>query len=292
MVRLSTLGVALAIALPLVACTRHGGGGGGPTPIGQGPPPLGPGVSVDGPSAPPAGAPGPAAQGGSPSGGPFFVADATRRAVPILRADAPNTRYAALDRDTCEAELTRRSVPFVRGEPTEGVMAPVRLRGAVRGVSIHTSRSAKEREKSIYEIFDCRLVLALDDFSDLVSRRDVVEMIHFNAYRPKTQNGCTQKYWGLQHCAALAIDVGELKRKDGSVLNVDRDFHGRIGLGTCASGTGPSPVTPQATELWSFVCDAAQRALFNVMLTPNYNTEHKNHFHLEITPDAGWMMIK
>ena len=28
-----------------------------------------------------------------------------------------------------------------------------------------------------------------------------------------------------------------------------------------------------------------------MMLTPNYNAEHFNHFHVEITPDANWMMI-
>ena len=224
--------------------------------------------------------------------GPFFVADPTRRAVPILRDDAPNSRYAALGREACEAELTRRAVPFVRGEATEGVLAPVRLRGAIRGVAIHSDRAVKDRERSMYEIFDCRLVLALDDFSEMLAHRDVVEMIHMNAYRPKSQNGCTQKYWGLQHCAALAVDVRAFKRKDGSVLEVERDFHGRIGLGTCVAGIAPSPPTAQATELWSFVCGAAERALFNVMLTPNYNAEHKNHFHLEITPEAGWMMIK
>ena len=70
------------------------------------------------------------------------------------------------------------------------------------------------------------------------------------------------------------------------------DFHGRIGLGTCASGVGPSPQTKGADELWSFVCDAAGRAIFHVMLTPNWNAEHKNHFHLEITPEANWMMVK
>lgn len=228
----------------------------------------------------------------TPSDAPFFIADPTRRAVPILRDDAPNSGYARLGRDACEAELARRAVPFVRGEPTEGVLAPVRLRGPLHGVSIHTERSPKEREKSIYEIFDCRLVLALDDFSEQLARRDVVEMIHFNAYRPKSQHGCTARYWGLQHCAALAVDVGKLKRRDGSVLDVLRDFHGSIGLATCAKGVGPAPATPVAAELWSVVCDAAHRALFHVMLTPNYNAEHKNHFHLEVTPEASWMMIK
>jgi hypothetical protein len=279
---------AFAFSSALLGCSRAHRGDPTPTsPAPDGPAPsagpLGP-AGVD--------APRPAAA----EEGPFFVADPTQRVVPIRRADAPNYRYGRLDRDACEAELTRRGVTFVRAEPTEGVLAPVRLRGPVRGVAIHTAMAPKERERSIYEVFDCRLVLALDDFADLLAKRDVVEIIHLNAYRPKSQNGCTAKYWGLQHCAALAVDVRAFKRKDGSLLEVERDFHGRIGRGMCAgaagAGEGPTPPSPAATELWGFVCEAASRALFNVMLTPNYNAEHRNHFHLEITPDAGWMMVK
>ena len=35
-----------------------------------------------------------------------------------------------------------------------------------------------------------------------------------------------------------------------------------------------------------------EQAIFNVILTPNFNKQHKNHFHVEITPDAAWMLIK
>ena len=224
--------------------------------------------------------------------GPFFIADPTVKVVPIRRADAPNIHYASLDRATCEAELTRRGAQFVVAEAVAGVMAPVRLRGPLHGVSIHSDRAPKDRERSVYDVFDCRLALALDDFSQLLAQRDVTELIFFAAYRPKSEHGCTARYWGLQHCAALAVDVRELRHRDGTTLNVERDFHGHIGVGTCANGTGPSPKAPVADELWSFVCEAANRALFHVMLTPNYNAEHKNHFHLEITPEANWMMIK
>ncbi len=282
-------GIALALAFAVAGCTRRHDEQARPAA-----PPLGPGA-VD-PNDPetsgllPPGAPVP--NGPGPDNRPFFVPDPSNKVVPIRRADAPNYRYSRLDRDTCEAELSRRGVPFVRGEPTEGVLEPVRLRGPLRGVLMQTGRPPKEREKSIYEIFDCRLALALDDFAVLLARRDVVEMLHINAYRPKSQNGCTARYWGLQHCAALAVDVAYFKRRDGTVLNVERDFHGRIGRPLCAGGEGPTPPTPAALDLWSFVCDAAQRALFHVMLTPNWNAEHRNHFHLEITPDAGWMMVK
>ena len=291
------LGAVLGALLgALVGCSRaHRGESPPTTPDRDGPSRLA--ASASAPNAGPGASPQPDASGAAaPGDGPFFVADPTQRVVPILRADAPNYRYGRLDRDACEAELVRRAVAFVRAEATEGVLEPVRLRGPIRGVAIHTAMAPKERDRSIYEVFDCRLVLALDDFADLLAKHDVVEMIHLNAYRPKSQNGCTAKYWGLQHCAALAVDVRAFKKRDGSVLEVERDFHGRIGRPMCAAaegpGDGPSPPVPAATELWGFVCEAARRALFNVMLTPNYNAEHRNHFHLEITPDAGWMMVK
>jgi hypothetical protein len=224
--------------------------------------------------------------------GAFYEADPEGRPVPILRADAPNMGYAALDRTACEAELTRRAVPFVRAVDTPNVLAPVRLQGPLRGVSIHSVLSPAARAKSDSEILDCRLVLALDDFAGLVVQHGVVEIVHLSGYRPRSAHGCTPKYAGKQHCGALAVDVATFKRSDGTALVVERDFHGRIGLPTCAPGAGPNPPSAESTELWSLVCESARRAIFHVILTPNFNAEHKNHFHLEITPDAGWMLIK
>jgi hypothetical protein len=224
--------------------------------------------------------------------GPFYEADPEARPVPILRADAPNIAYARLDRAGCEAELGRRAIPFARAADTPNVLAPVRLQGPLRGVSIHSLLSPAERAKSTSEILDCRLVLALDDFAGLVAQHGVVEMVHLSGYRPRSEHGCTPKYAGKQHCGALAIDVATFRLRDGSVLNVEKDFHGHIGLATCSPAAQPKPASPASTELWSFVCESARRAIFHVILTPNFNAQHKNHFHLEITPDAGWMLIK
>ncbi len=241
----------------------------------------------------------------SPESGPFWEPDATgQHAVPILRGDAPNIKYAAMDRATCEAELGRRNVAFVRVDPPpEGVLEPVRLRGPLSGgVTIHSQLNATQRETSPMEIFDCRLVLALDDFSGALAKRGISEMVHFSAYRSRAQFGCTPKYDGKQHCGALAVDVGTFRRKDGSTLDVLKDFHGRVGQPTCISRPGGSaPGTPTASstraagvgpnELWTIVCDAADKAMFNVILTPNFNAQHANHIHLEVTPDAAWMLV-
>ncbi len=215
--------------------------------------------------------------------GPFWQQLESGRAVAILRRDAPNMHYAALGQTSCETELERRHVPFVRAEPTTGVLAPVRLQGPLSGVSIHSLLAPREREHAKMEVFDCRLVLALDDFSAMVNKRGVVEMIHLSAYRSRAQFGCTPKYDGKQHCGGLAVDLATFKRADGSVLSVERDFHGHIGSSTC--------VGPRPNELWNIVCDAADRALFNVILTPNFNAQHFNHIHVEVTPDAGWMLV-
>ncbi len=239
-------------------------------------------------------APSPAAPSEDPPAakGPFYEPDPGGYASPVLRRDAPNMRYVRLDRERCETELRTRGISFERVTSAPGVLAPVRLRGPLRGVTFRSELPPAERERSTIEIFDCRLVLALDDFAALLAARDVVEVVHLSAFRTKAQGGCTPKYSGKQHCAALAVDLATFKKKDGSTLVVDRDFHGKIGMRTCMPAVRNQPRSLPATELWGFICDAADRAIFHVLLTPNFNAQHKNHFHVELTPDAGWMLVK
>lgn len=200
----------------------------------------------------------------------------------------PAVHYGSLDRASCERELVRRHVPFTPVGETRGVLAPVRLTGPIHGVTYHSALPTSQRARSPYEIVDCRLALALDDFSRILEKHDIVEVIHFSVYRPPSPR---VTHLAHQHAGALAIDAGWFKKKDGTVLQVERDFHGRIGAKTCGPGTGPWPVTPQATELRSIVCEAAGDHLFNVELTPDYNYPHRNHFHLEVTPNVRWFLV-
>jgi hypothetical protein len=221
-----------------------------------------------------------------------FASDAlaTEPAQPNDWAASPAYRYGRLDRASCEAELARRGVPFTRVAQAHGVLAPVRLAGPLHGVTFRTELPARQRPTSPYEIADCRLVLALDDFSQLLAAHDIVEVRHFSMYRPPGARWQAGKI-GSRHTGGLAIDAGKLVKRDGTVLDVEQDFHGKIGQETCGPGTGPEPVTPAATELRALVCDAAAKRLFNVELTPDYNYEHRNHFHLEVTADARWFLV-
>jgi hypothetical protein len=206
-------------------------------------------------------------------------------------AATPAVRYAKLDRHACEAELTRRGIAFSPVDEVRGVLAPVRLGGTLHGVRFHMAIPEQQRESSPYEIFDCRLLLALDDFAEILARHDIVEVVHLSAYRPPPARRWPAGKIGRRHDGGLALDANRFVTKDGTVLEVEKDFHGHIGARTCGPNTGPRPPTSAALELRQIVCEAADSHLFNVELTPDYNWQHRNHLHLEITAGVEWFWV-
>jgi hypothetical protein len=204
--------------------------------------------------------------------------------------EGPAQRYGRLGREACEAELRGRGISFARVDEARGVLAPVRLTGPLRGVSFHSNVPPAARASSPWEIVDCRLALALDDFALQLGAHDVVDVTHFSIYRPPSVRWPADRI-ASRHPGALAIDAASFTKKDGSKLDVERDFHGRIGASTCGAGADPNPATAEADELRQIVCEAADARLFNVALTPDYNWAHRNHFHLELSAGSKWFMV-
>jgi hypothetical protein len=226
----------------------------------------------------------------SPASRAGFVGDSAFAPHPDDPEASPAVRYGRLDRAACTAELTRRGASFAAVDGARGVLAPVRLTGPLHGVTYRTALRAAERSTSPWEIVDCRLALALDDFAAQLAAHDVVEVVHFSMYRPPIAAWPDGKL-ASRHPGALAIDAATFVKRDGTTLQVERDFHGRIGAHTCGPGTGPHPASPAAQELRGIVCDAADARLFNVALTPDFNWRHRNHFHLEVTAGAKWFVV-
>jgi hypothetical protein len=214
----------------------------------------------------------------------------SRFETPRDATSSPAYRYGAMSRDACEAALRERKIAFARIDTARGVLAPVRLAGPLRGVTFRTELPAKARATTPWEIADCRLVLALDDFAAILARHDIVEVHHYSMYRPPSKSWPADKL-GTRHDGALALDAGKLVDKRGKVLDVDRDFHGAIGAKTCGDDAGPSPSTEESRELRDILCETVAARIFNVVLTPNYNKPHKNHFHLEVTAGVKWFLV-
>src|ERR1051325_1878402 len=115
-----------------------------------------------------------------------LAADAHLEVPPPATAEKSSAySYANLTADQALAEVARRKLPYelVNAE-VPGVRTPMRLVGALHGVTIHSSLPKEERATTPFEILDARLALALDDFCRILANHDVVELVHFTIYRP------------------------------------------------------------------------------------------------------------
>jgi len=204
----------------------------------------------------------------------------------LERGDLPvASHYASLDRARCEAELVRRRISFTRVGEARGVIAPLRLTGPLSGVTFRSNLPASKSRTSPYDIYDCRLVLALDDFARILAKHDIVEVVHLSVYRPVSKK-VALKGAGRRHGGALAIDAALFKTRDGRTLSVEKDFQPR------RIGARPCPAPDSASVLRKIACEAHEARLFNVLLTPHYNRAHRNHFHLEVTAGVRWTLVR
>jgi Extensin-like protein C-terminus len=210
-------------------------------------------------------------------------------------ASTPAAKYAALDKDACLEEATSRGIAYEEVSEARGVTIPVRLTGPLNGVSYHTELPEKDRATSPYEVFDCRLVLALYDFSAILTAHDVNEALIFSAWRPPGDSWPEGKQ-ATRHSGALAVDIRvfEVNRSSSSSLKdlvVARDWAPARDKAPCGDKAPPvAPDTAAAKEIHAIYCKAADDRIFSSMLGPNYNKAHENHFHLEITPDVKWRL--
>jgi hypothetical protein len=187
---------------------------------------------------------------------------------PAAETHQGGSRYGNFGKAQCESEIARRKIAVERVSEARGVLDPMRLAGPLGGIDFHSMLPVAQRKTSPYEIYDCRLVLALHDFAKILARHGVVEVVHFSVYRPAKIDGI-----GKRHAGALAIDAAIFKMKDGTSLSVEKDYR-------------TSPVLAQ------MVREAADERLFNVLLGPKYNWAHRNHFHLEVTAGVRWQFVR
>jgi hypothetical protein len=210
--------------------------------------------------------------------------------IPALgeAVDSPAHRYANMSNEEVLVELKARRVPFVQTTaPQPGVRLPVRLTGRLHGVWIHSVLPEAERATTPFEILDGRLALALDDFSRILQRHDIVEVVHFTMYRPsQTTNSAPAQF---RHPGGLAIDLGALKKSSGHWLAIGPHWPGQIGGKTCGQGAR-SLLARRGRELMSIVCEAADQRIFHYTLTPHFDQAHADHLHLEIKPGVKWFL--
>jgi hypothetical protein len=214
----------------------------------------------------------------------FSTADARNRWVvfPDHPETLPAIRYANLTAAQCSSELESRHVAFEPAPKRSTIDAPVLLRGELRGVGFEFGRNPGQRD-----VLDCRLLLALDDLARIAKAQDIAQVRYNSIYRNGWARGRVQG-----HLGGVAIDITELVRRDGQVLNVKRDFAGqRIGSATCGAAA-KAPAPGKATQLRDFICAVDDARIFNLLLSPHYDYRHRDHFHFEVRRGVRWFLTQ
>lgn len=207
------------------------------------------------------------------------VARSTQVAQPIpepVRIASEEACYKALWREGVSFNmLPRASAP--------GVPWPIRLKGEVHGVSFEQQDHSPQ-----HAILDCRLAMALSAWAPQLRRAGVKRVEYYSMYRPGARIAGSGGVSG--HAHGMAIDAARFALQNGKTADVLEDWEGRT------RGEAPCPLRSdearEARLLRSVTCSAAERKLFQVVLTPHYNHAHDNHVHLEVKPDVNWTYVR
>jgi hypothetical protein len=222
-------------------------------------------------------------------GATTYKSGRNRATFPSDVASTTAYKIAQLDRKTCLSELARRQIAYRLEEETPGVRTPIRLKGPIGRIRFITG--ALDSERLPYEILDCRLVVALDEWTQVLEAHGISEVIFSSGFRP-SHKAVADGTDGKRHSGALALDVHALRLRSGEELVVERDFHGRLETPVCGpDAPPPAPNTLEARELRSIICSSAEMRVFQSILTPNFDIHHANHFHLEVTPNVRWFIL-
>jgi hypothetical protein len=164
-----------------------------------------------------------------------------------------------LSPDVCLAQLGQFNVKYVKEDAPEGP-CPIYDSVRVSATGVPLSRPA---------LMSCDLALKIERFTREVVvpqaqarfNLGVKEIIHFGTYSCRGRPGGE---WS-EHAKGNAIDIAGFKLADGTVISVKQDWNPR----------GPKR---------DFLRAVAKGAcgIFSMVLTPETNSDHANHLHLDI----------
>lgn len=179
----------------------------------------------------------------------------------------------------CHAWLDLYRVGYAVGPTRPGVGDPVTAMMPINGIAFRSGGSART---TMYG--DCSLIKSLATAAPIMKQRGIVEVTDLGVYNYRCINNsgtppnCTI---GLsEHSFGNAIDLALFKDKDGISYSVRTDWViDPAPYKTCTDATEPG----KDAFLHELVCTLKAAGTWNIVLTPNYNALHRDHFHVDLT---------
>jgi hypothetical protein len=170
---------------------------------------------------------------------------------------------------SCTAALTARKVAWKPAQ-RPGIVHGVEITGPLGGVSVSSPGGPL--------VIDCSLAVSLDEAGRYLRSAGIAAATFSSAYSRRTVRWTNRP---SKHSYGLAIDVQAFSGPDLGTLHVDRDYE--QGLGDTVDCLG-RPLTQGGATLKLVQCQLARSGLFQLVLSPDYDDAHHDHFHLQVTP--------
>lgn len=202
----------------------------------------------------------------------------------LARDSLSITVEAPLD-TSCHAMLDALGLDWAPASATRGIADPVRVQPIIGGVAFrYVSRS-----EPTAMLMDCELGVRLHRLTEILTPYGIDEVVHIGIYNYRCigggdpdVDGCTPS----QHAFARAIDLHAF-----GVAGSEPTFSTELDwVITTAGDSCPIPSSSEEDRvLKELACTMWAERIFEIVLTPNYNAAHRNHFHVDMT--AGSMFL-
>ena len=177
--------------------------------------------------------------------------------------------YAGDKLGDCTAELDARHIAY-KAASRPGIAHPIEVTGPLGGVALTSEDQPL--------VIDCSLAISLDEAGRYMRALGIAKATFSSAYSRRNVRGTNHP---SKHSYGLAIDVHTFIGPDLGTLRVDRDFE--QGLGDEMDCVG-APLTQGGAVLKILQCQLVRSGLFHLVLSPDYDDAHHDHFHLEVKP--------
>jgi len=210
--------------------------------------------------------------------------DASGAAVATATVDVTVSEPQVAD---CHAWLDLYHLDYTLGPDNPGVADPVTVTVPINGISYRYLGNTTPR-KTFF--MDCQLAKSLAEAAPVYAEHGVVEVDDIGVYNYRCiNNDGTPPNCNIgmsEHAYALAIDLGQFVDGAGTTYSVNDDFViDPADQPTCTADTEPG----KDTFLHQLICELKGDGVWNIVLTPNYNDLHRNHFHVDLTPGADFI---
>jgi hypothetical protein len=187
---------------------------------------------------------------------------------------------------TCREWLDAFHIDYTAGPTSPGVVDPVTAKMPINGVPYRVVGGANPRTTMFG---DCRLIQSLVLAAPSFRERDIAEVTDYGVYNYRCIGGGTPPNCpnGIsQHAYAMAIDLAGFTTSDTTYFSVNDDWV----IDPDAEDTCDAPtVEGKDRFLHELICELKAADVWKIVLTPNYNADHRNHFHVDLTPTSDFI---